>query len=258
MLRNAVIIVGTGRYFLLALRLISQINLRYKCEKSFLAIHLFTDQNLNIKIPNVILHEISPMDWHNSTFFRFEAAEIIIGFNYDNIIYMDADTSIISSKLCHTDLYFGELFGIQHPFHLASILFVNRTASSAYIDPELRKIYYQASIYGGAKTSFTGLINDAKKRLNTDLNNGLMADYEDESYVQPYLNENNAVTIDFSNRFILGDKGLGKERDFVHGRILNMYHEWPDKEYEEMILQAIYAIENGIDWDIDNKSVIYL
>jgi hypothetical protein len=258
--KNAIIVIGTGRYFLLALRLIHKINMSYKCDESSITFHLFSDQKPKNKINNLILHEVSSMGWTDSTLYRFTAAKKIIDFGYDNIAYIDADTKFIKDSLCHKDIFYADIFGVEHPWQdfAKRESFEERIESSAFIDPALRKIYYQASFFGGSLENFAKLINDASERLQKDLNNNILAKYDDESYVQPFLNYNNVVVFDITDRIVLGEKGLGKNRDFLHGRHIDMNQEWSDEEYSQMIKDASDAIEKNLVWDIQNKKIVIL
>jgi hypothetical protein len=258
MKKNAIIVVGTGRYFLLALRLIHKINMCYKSEESSITFHLFSDQTPKNNINNLILHKVDPMGWTDSTLYRFTAAQKVIEYDYDYIVYIDADTKFLKDTLSDKDIFYSELFGIAHPDQelTKKKSFEDRRNSSAYIKPPMRKTYYSASFFGGNLKNFASLMDDGFKRFKKDLDNKILAKYEDESYLQPFLNYNNVEIFDFTNKIILGDKGLGKDRDGLHGREINMNEEWPDPDYLQMIEDSSMYIEKNIVWDIENKKIV--
>lgn len=257
MSNNAIIVVGTGRYLLLALRLISKINLVYKDIDSKITFHLFSDTSPNLNFNNVVFHQVRAMDWTNSALYKFEAAKKVIEFNYDNIVYIDADTNIRDNiNLYFSDIFPSSLFALEHPDKITNH-FEERQESSAFINPDIRKIYYQSCFYGGSLRMFEDLINDGKERMEKDIQNNILAKAEDESYVQPFLNKLNATPIHLFDKFIISDKGLGDSKIYLWGKFANLNEEWPNKQYYKMLKNAQSASNNKVDWDIAGTTIIY-
>jgi hypothetical protein len=199
------------------------------------------------------------MDWEKSTIYRFEALATISEMDYDSILYLDADTNLKQKAVSYKELFPADLFGIRHPW--MGVVegynpFEEREQSSAFIKNENRVTYYQASIYGGKGEMVKELILDAKERLLADIHNGIMAVYQDESYVQPFLNLHNATVTNLIDIFTIGDKGLGEKRNFLWGKGIDLTKEWSDELYDKMIRKAISFIDYSLDWDIENKKVV--
>lgn len=258
MSKNAIVMVGTDRYLLLALRFISKIRLAYKDKKHPIIIHLFSDKDPGLTIQNLIFHKIETMDWTMSTLYRFEAIQKVIKFKYDNILYIDADTNLNkNSELYFDDIFSSNLFATEHHDKVTNH-YEENDQSYAFINPKERGTYFQAFLYGGSSEMISKLVDDATNRLKKDLENNFIARAEDESYIQPFLNANKADFSSFSNKIIAGDKGLGEDKLMIWGKRLDLKTEWPDTEYNQMLMQAIDFSNRSIDWDIHNKTIICL
>lgn len=250
--KNAAVIIGTGRYLLLAIRLISKMNLAYKDKDHPIDFHLFSDEDPEIKMPNLFFHKVEPMNWSDSTLYRFNAMSEVIRSGYDNILYIDADTNLHKdTELYFNDVFSADLFATEH-FDLVTHHYEENQQSSAYISPEERRIYFHACLYGGKSEIISRLIDDATDKLRQDQKNNFLARAEDESYIQHFLNANQAQFSSLAYKVITGDKGVG----FAGwGKLIDLKSQWPDEIYYAMLEQAKEFTNSFVNWDIENNLI---
>lgn len=254
-----VVVVGTGRYFILAIRLINRFNYFYSGNKS-LNFYLFSDQDPHgyIDTSNVKLIDAKTSSWQDAVLSKFPSILVAANDECDYVACIDADTTI--NNFFYDDIVFADLFAMRHSWddRTDSLLcHESRRKSAAYVDKKTANAYYQSWYFGGKRDKVISMIDDASNRLNTDLGNGIMAVAEDESYLQNYLINNNAKLIDWETPGFpfIGSKGVPAEQ-MLWGKHISLYDVWPDNKYLDM-LNAVktFHINNKL-WDIIDNEII--
>jgi hypothetical protein len=111
----------------------------------------------------------------------------------DYVIWLDADMQIIV-PIHSKNFFFHDkpLFSIRHPNFLSKKgSFETNPKSLAAVKPEEDlSEYVQACFWGGKSKYALELVKELKKRIETDLKNGVSAKLQDESHLNKYFVEN--------------------------------------------------------------------
>jgi hypothetical protein len=265
-MRNAIIIIGTNRYIILALRLINNIFTHYK-GKNYLDIHVFSDQNIfqvfdtkNVQNISVIYHEWHQTDWWSSSFSKLDAINYFDYKKYSHIACLDADSNV-KQDFTENDIFLS-LFAMEHisedTVKINSVQhFEELPKSSAYLSSKKRIRYYQADYFGGTTENFLKMVSDATLKQKIDKDNNIFPKWADEAYLQPFLNKNNALCFYRKSKsfpFIEGDKGLGD--GWNAGPYTDLYKMWPDDVFNAMISAASELTLKNKKWDIVNNLIV--
>ena len=193
-MKNAIIVIGTNRYSILALRLINGIFAHYKGVGQ-LDVHVFSDRNLFQAFATkkdsrvcVFYHESHHSGWWDSSFSKTDAINHFDYSEYLNIASLDADSKVVQDFV-EEDIFLP-LFAMEHISGNnnginAIDCFQELPESSAYIHKEERSRYYQSDYFGGTTENFLKMITDAKLKESIDRNSGICLTYAEEGYLQP-------------------------------------------------------------------------
>ena len=265
-MKNAIIIIGTGRYSLLTLRLINNLFFYYKGSKG-LDIHYFSDHDFSKVFRNkdaekisVIFHSLKHSSWWQSAFYKINAIKHFDYSEYSYISCLDADSDVVHS-FTDSDIFLP-IFAMEHCSkdsmgQNAVNLFEEFPDSAAYIPKESRKRYFQTDYFGGTSEIFLKMVGDASAKASSDSlkKSNISYTYADEAYLQPFLNKNKALIFDRYSKdfpFEMGNKGFLTEHA---GASLDFFKIWPDPVYKKMMQDAIKLTKNGEKWNIINDHV---
>lgn len=109
--------------------------------------------------------------------------------SYDAHYYCDADMLFVNPV---GDEILGDIVATLHPgfyaFDPSTYSYETRTQSVAYVSPHERNKYYAGGFNGGFK--YLNMASDIAKMVDHDTNNGIVAVWHDESYLNRYLVSN--------------------------------------------------------------------
>jgi hypothetical protein len=265
MSKIGVIVLATGQYFPLGLRLIHRFS-HFYIGTSSIHFHFFSDCNPQkyVSLKNLFYHRSEPTDWNSTMLFKLEAAsEIVNSESYDYFVYIDADSNIY--KNFKDEDFVSDSFILKHhSSELKDIHYEKNKLSSAYIDPKkYPEHYYHACYFGGNRTNLSKILKASISLFKQDVKNNIMARAEDESYLNKVFSIKAPETIfDTANRefpISTGDKGGYPKHTW--GKTILFEDELPTlftlKEYND-ILNNIKKIKNkNVLWNISSSKVTY-
>lgn len=181
----ALCVVGTGKYSSYAERMIASAKMHF-FTKHDVKYFIFTDQEIK-PTSNVIKIDKKREGWPADTLKRFHAyyasRELLKDFDY--IFAIDADmmfTGPVGEEIL------GDLVFTQHPgFINKTGLYEKNKTSSAYVIREKRVNYAAAAFFGGKKSSFFSMLEQAIKKVDNDLAKEYVARWHDESYLNAVI-----------------------------------------------------------------------
>ena len=171
---------------------------------------IYTD-NLSLRLVSdryrTIQFHIIPIPhegWPHVTLKRFHYFSM---FNepLDYSFYCDVDSAFINP--INVNLLSNELLGTMHPgfVYLNDELIVKglkgtvctNEASTAYIPLDENQVYFCGGFFGGPHSKFMQLTAELKQRIQTDMDNNVMADWHDESHLNWYFWKNPPRVLEF-------------------------------------------------------------
>lgn len=195
-MKVAIIFIGTAKY-------IDFLPLYYQeCEENFLVntqktYFVFTDGEISDPPENVKIYYQEHLSWPYITLKRFEiinkANEDL--YNFDWVVFMDADTLVVD-KITEEEFFSEkELFGVHHPCAFMKMpphneppgAFETNPISTAWTNDFL--IYYQGCFWGGRVPYVMDLIDELEDCVNQDLEKGIVAVWHDESHLNRYFSQ---------------------------------------------------------------------
>jgi len=142
------------------------------------------------------VHKVSQdhLGWPFSTLYKFHLFDRIKHrlVNYDACVYFNANIEFLT-PIDHNSFFGrpGQLLACQHPGFwdksVESFTYERRKTSLAYLATGTR--YYAGGLMGGTTWSFLEAIQTMKGQIDTDLRNGIVTVWHDESYWNAYLNQ---------------------------------------------------------------------
>lgn len=195
-MKVAIIFIGTAKY-------IDFLPLYYQeCEENFLVntqktYFVFTDGEIYDPPENVKIYYQEHLSWPYITLKRFEiinkANEDL--YNFDWVVFMDADTLVVD-KITEEEFFSEkELFGVHHPCAFMKMpphneppgAFETNPISTAWTNDF--SIYYQGCFWGGRVPYVMDLIDELEDCVNQDLEKGIVAVWHDESHLNRYFSQ---------------------------------------------------------------------
>jgi histo-blood group ABO system transferase len=174
-------------------------------ERNFLNGHdvsavLFTDHELEEASENIKVSKIEHENWPIPTLKRYhyfcKESEYISNFDY--CFYLDVDMKIVGKV---GDEILGDLVATQHPgfWYRDRNMFSyeRRNQSTAYVPFNEGTMYYAGGFNGGSTTHFLKMSETIVANVNKDFDNGIVAEWHDESHMNRYF-INNKPTIELS------------------------------------------------------------
>jgi hypothetical protein len=195
----AITFIGTGRYLNFLPKYYENIHQYFlpNTEKTFF---VFTDGEGDFP-EDVNVYTQEHLQWPYITLKRFEilnqAREKLS--KCDWMVFLDADALVVDTILEEDFFTNKPLFGVHHPCHYLQMpphnqfpgAFETNEKSLAFVnvDDDL-SVYYQGCFWGGKIPEIFEMIDTLEQKVNTDLENDVIAVWHDESHINKYLIEN--------------------------------------------------------------------
>jgi hypothetical protein len=249
-----IVILATAKYFPLGLRLMHRIDHFYKGD-SEIHFHFFSDTNPDsyTALKNITYHQAQATNWNETMLLKLKSVEHVAKTQaYDYFVYIDADSNV--SKSFEDKDFISENFILKHFLSNTKNHYEQNSLSSAYIDPtQYPEFYYHACYFGGNKDSVLQLAKTSINLFKQDMENGITAYAEDESYINKYFSMNPPKTIfDINNNFpFVGDKGVAFN-DW--GKLIEVL--FTEKEYENMLSDIKALRGQDVLWDIKESRIV--
>lgn len=154
---------------------------------------IFTNQDLEVESERIKVSQIQHEPWPMPTLKRYhyflqEKDHIM---NYDYCFYLDVDMLIVD-KIGNEVL--GDLVATQHPGMWAlepdRFTYERRPQSTAYVPFGTGQRYYAGGFNGGRPEYFLKMAASIVENVNMDFDNGIVAEWHDESHMNRYLIDN--------------------------------------------------------------------
>jgi|OM-RGC.v1.001225431 glycosyltransferase involved in cell wall biosynthesis len=195
----AICFIGTGKYinFLPNYWRNIEENFLSDIKKEFF---VFTDGEMNDAPDNITTISQEHLDWPYITLLRFNIINKIKKelSGFDKVIFMDADTLVVN-KITEEEFFTDKpFFGVHHPCHYLKMpphnegtgSFETDTKSTAgIIDGDDTSVYFQGCLWGGQVPYVLDMISELELRTQKDLDNGIIAQWHDESQMNKFFAE---------------------------------------------------------------------
>lgn len=147
------------------------------------------DSSENIKV-STIKHEPWPMPTLKRYNYFTQEEDYISKFDY--CFYFDVDMKVVAQ--IKEDEVIGDLVAVQHPYKINEtpdqFAYERRSKSRAHISHGKGTHYYAGGFNGGSTKEFLKMSRELANDVTTDLNNGIVAIWHDESHMNRYLIDN--------------------------------------------------------------------
>lgn len=190
-----VIHICTGRYRLFLEEFLAS------ADRNFLPGHrkhyfVFTDA-IEKALPHsrsTLIHQ-PRLGWPYDTLMRFEIISRSEGLLREMDFLFFANANMLFCMTVNEDILPGSnanhLVGVQHPGYFnepcAQFPYERDSRSTAYVGAAEGKTYYQGCLFGGRSGEFLNLCNILQRRVQQDLDNGLIAAWHDESHLNRFF-----------------------------------------------------------------------
>lgn len=200
-MKVALSFIGTGKYLNYLVEWYEHI------EKNFLPgidkhIFIFTDGEVAEAPENTSVYNLEHKEWPFVSLERFKTlltieTELI---KFDWFMFLDADTLVLET-ITPEDIFNSNipLIGVQHPCHFLNMPPHNSYPGAFEVDPKSTacitesddtSIYYQACVWGGKIPEVLDMIKKLKINIQKDLDNDIIAEWDDESHLNKYFCSN--------------------------------------------------------------------
>jgi histo-blood group ABO system transferase len=180
-------VMATGKYDTYAQGMIESAR-TYFCPQHQVVFFVFTDSTRLAEAPDVVRVTQARLGWPLDTLKRFHVydAHKELFKDCDYLFAIDADMRFLVPV---GDEVLGDLVGTQHYGYVEKKgPYERKKASAAYVDKKREgKVYFAGGFYGGRRDQFLELIRVAAKQVDTDLKQGFIAAWHDESHLNRYF-----------------------------------------------------------------------
>jgi hypothetical protein len=165
------------------------------CEKNFLTdavkhYFVFTDKDDTISGERVYVFHQDDMGWPCNTLLRFKMFSRIENKlqDYDYLFFFNSNAIIVKPVLPEDILPVDEDFSAvcveDNPEKMS---FEPRPVSAAFVSRDEAKYYFAGGLNGGKRKAYLDLIASCNHIVDTDIQNGIMPLWHDESVLNRYL-----------------------------------------------------------------------
>ena len=195
-MKIAILYICTGKYDIFWDKFYTSCE-EFFCTKSEKHYFIFTDSNQINDSENVTKIFQDSLGWPFNTMYRYKMflriKESLL--NYDWIIFFNGNCQF--KKFIYENEIFGynqqyDLLGVKHPgFYdkeYERFTYEKRKLSSANVKSS--SCYFAGGINGGRSQPFLQVVQQLADNIETDLQNGIVAIWHDESHWNAYLNNN--------------------------------------------------------------------
>ena len=210
--RIGLLIISTGKYDQFVQPLLDSAAKHFFPEESINIFH-FTDKNESLLVPhkfNYTAIKIEHEPWPAPTLKRYEyfmRIERTLWKNTDYLFYIDVDALFIKDIGFEILNNVFEILSDRRSCKLVSVRHCGFAGggwgspsvdpnSTAFVPEDKRKIYYMGGFQGGRTNDYLKACLILSKNIKTDEDNGIVAEYHDESHWNHYLSSN---TMDFGD-----------------------------------------------------------
>lgn len=199
LMKLGVIFIGTGRYlnFLPSWYESCEKNLLLNVEKQYF---VFTDGEMSEVPDDVTLIYQDHLSWPYITLLRFDtilkAKDKLTQFDY--ILFLDADTLIVD-EVKEEDIFTDKKYlGVHHPCHYLKMsphnqfpgaFETNKESLAAIAEKDDVSVYFQGCVWGGRVPYVIEMMEELQRRIQIDLDNGVIAQWHDESHMNKFFAE---------------------------------------------------------------------
>lgn len=174
-------ITATGRYDQFVAPLVNSARAHF-CKDCDVTYFVFADGNIP-NSPDIVRIEQKRLGWPYDTMMRFEIyyknREAFKDMDY--LFALDADMKFVDTVGSEI---LSDLVGTQHPGYVnCRGTYETNPTSLACVRPDEGSIYFAGGFWGGSRESFLKTCNEANQRIHTDLKNGIVAVWHDESHL---------------------------------------------------------------------------
>lgn len=140
---------------------------------------------------------------------------------YDYILYIDSDMELVNTITEDMfDLKDKKYFSVNHSSNLVNPNFwtvEKNPLSTAYLGERNDSIYIHACVFGAKSSHMEYMANTIKNNVNTDLKNGIIAIWTDESHLNRFF-------VDHKNDVMILDSGFACPEEWKNSnKILNKF-----------------------------------
>ena len=220
-MKIGILVTATWRFIDFFPRLMQ--SLAHFCPGHEKQVFLFTDHwdhfdgTTTILIPHVPFPHITLERYHRYVEYRHLYEDC------DYVFHFDADMQVIQAG----DEMLKPLVAVRHPlFYGGGGSWETRPASTAFVPEDLRQGYYCGGIQGGTPAHYLGMASILAERIDQDRQNGILAEWHDESHWNWFLANHPNVfdeldagycypeekTIPFDKKIMALNKDRGKYR----------------------------------------------
>lgn len=193
MAKIGLLVIATGKYDQFIPLLFTSTK-KHFMKNHDVTMFVFTDQNFSEKKGMIILPHVHEA-WPNPTLKRYHVFDKYKDelTKMDYLYYCDADMRFVSEVgdeiLPDAD---KELVATEHPgfFGGRRGTYETRVESTACVAPNEGSIYFAGGFNGGTSAAFLKMSEEIKKRVDKDLESGIVAVWHDESQLNRYLIDN--------------------------------------------------------------------
>jgi len=199
-MKVAICFIGTGKYLNFLPRYYENVHEYFlpKTEKQFL---VFTDGDGDFP-EDINTYDYEHIEWPYITLKRFEIiqkAKDVIS-ETDWFVFIDADALVVDTVT--EEEFFDDtkdFFGVHHPCHFLKMpphnqkfgaFETNKKSTAAISEDDDLSVYFQGCLWGGKSSKIMDLICELDRRVQTDLDNDVIAQWHDESHLNKFLIEN--------------------------------------------------------------------
>jgi histo-blood group ABO system transferase len=151
---------------------------------------VFTNQELDVESDRIKISQIEHEPWPMPTLKRYhyfiKEKEHIL--KYDYCFYLDVDMLIVDKV---GEEILSDLVATQHPgmwsYSSEQFTYERRPQSSAYVPFGIGNKYYAGGFNGGTPHNFLKMSEVIVDNVNKDFDNGIIAEWHDESHMNRYL-----------------------------------------------------------------------
>jgi hypothetical protein len=222
-----IVSIATNNYILYWKELAQSLEEFSETEVSF-TLHILTDDvdladqiSQELKKVTIKIYQIDPLGWPEATLMRYKLMEEHSSFFEEEVLmYLDSDMKVLKipprnlfESCFETGMALVEHPGFYRPkgfrrvilylfnprifitdlrsikTHLAIGSWETNQKSTAYVSKQERKFYYCGGAWFGKNENFKGLVRTLRKRVDDDLENGVVAIWHDESHLNAFISD---------------------------------------------------------------------
>lgn len=204
MIKVAILYICTGKYDVFWKDFFESYEEKFltKCNKEYF---IFTDASeIYEEDSNDRIHTIyqQQLGWPHDTLMRYHMFDTIADQlkQFDYIFFMNANCMCVD--VIDEDVFLPkekDILVVQHPGAYnkkpKQFPYDRNPNSTAYIPKGKGKYYICGGINGGKAEAYIRLIKELKANIDTDMNNGIIAKWHDESHINHYILEHDNWTM---------------------------------------------------------------